>query len=106
MKDARKYVEPGDLVAVHTKFSSTAAICKKWTDSSFQFFVIKDYKNLRYSNLDSPQEVKEKVKNRSWITWTSYIRARTGRRVVPIKKSNLNDYEQAYYEVLKERLNL
>lgn len=107
MRNAREYVNPGDLVVVHGKYNLTAGICKQWTDVSFQYFLIKDYKHsYPYSSINSPQDVKNEVENRSWVTWTNYIRSRVGQRVVKIEEDYLNDYQKAFYEVLKDRLDL
>ena len=107
MRDARKYVNPGDLVAISTKYKLQAGICKAWTDDTFQYFSINDYKNRGYpSSVTSPEDVKDYAKGSYFLTWTHYIRVRVGRRVLPIKQDFLNEFEKAYYDVLKEMLNL
>jgi hypothetical protein len=107
MRDAREYVNPGDLVAVNTKYKLQAGICKAWTDDTFQYFSIGDYQNRQYpSSITSPKDVKDYVKDTYFLTWTDYIRVRVELRVISIKDDYLNEFEKAYYDALKEELNL
>jgi len=111
MKDGRKYVEPGDLVGIAQSRHSQiiAGIAKDWTDVSFQYFRITNYSTRKYQRKSdkSLEDYKNYIQGDRFYPSirTDYIRSRVEKRVVPIKKNYLNDYEKVYYKELKKKLN-
>lgn len=109
MRDAREYVNPGDLVAITSSYSLQLkpVVCKQWTYTSFQFFRVYEA-DRRLQIYGQYQDISEYMDDRFYAAgYTGYIHGtQIEKRVTTISESALNDEEQKYYNALKDELNL
>jgi len=110
MRDAREYVEPGDLVVItpSRNLKLSPVVCKQWTDNSFQFFRIYEASRMLQIYGNMYQSIRDYISNRfNPSGYTAYIHGvQIEKRVTTISESALNDEEQKYYNALKDELNL
>jgi len=112
MRDAREYIQPNDLVGVCTGRTAriVPGIARKFTDKSFQYTSLQPYRVRRAQREDySLNKVESEIKGNKYLmnpSYPDYIQSRLSERVMLIGDNQLDKYENLYYEILKEELNL